>query len=257
MARQPTDRPPRTFFLNEQHELTRGEREGRGGPLKLGEINWQAKGERIFKTLATARQVIERSPDPVKERRYFLATLPTKHFPKRSENKRLAPTGTYDAETDFSGEHSKVFRRLGMDLLAVADDGRAVVHAPRERVDQLASSAQELAREGQREQSRWVTIDAFETVPASFRVDDDWLKKLSVSALVDAVFELQPVLTRVEVDDVVRALAQTLRHEGAARLFTSWGTDFSGRHWYRGRLSSSWCPQSVVNDCLPIVLEPG
>jgi len=39
----------RTFYLNEQHELARGERNGRGGHPKLGAIDWVRKGQ-TFKT---------------------------------------------------------------------------------------------------------------------------------------------------------------------------------------------------------------
>lgn len=41
MAKQPKDIEPRTFFLNELHEL-REEHSGGGGKSKFGAIDWYA-----------------------------------------------------------------------------------------------------------------------------------------------------------------------------------------------------------------------
>ena len=50
----------------------------------------------------------------------------------------------------------------------------------------------------------------------------------------DIIIELQPVLSRVEADRVLRVIADLLAQRHGEKL-TGTGTDFSGRHWFRGR----------------------
>jgi hypothetical protein len=169
---------PRTFFLNEHHELAHGEKESGGSLPKLAPINWQAKGDRIFRTLTAARAKIGRSRDPLRENRYFLAALPEPTVKKESRDVRRAPKGIVEEPTEYAGEHSRVFRRLGLDLLAVDEKGRALVHATPQRMDQLLATASALPAEGLRERARWITIGSFDAVPTDFRVDETWLKSL-------------------------------------------------------------------------------
>lgn len=231
---------PRTFFLNEQHELAHGESLGGGSLPKLGRIDWAAKGRRINKTLREAKHTLGASRDPTKEHRYFLLATPSPKVPKVSENKKKAPTGTYDEPTRYSGQHSFVFRRLGLDLIAVHDDGRATVHATTDRLERLLTTTQSLADEGARERTRWATIDAFSLVPRSLKVNEAWLKSLSPAEAADVLVEFHPMLTRSEIEDLIRELAAVVpissrRAEG----FTANGSDFSGRHWLRGRIGRS------------------
>src|SRR5712691_1094104 len=228
---------PRTFFLNEQHELARGEKESGGSLPKLAPLDWGAKGARIHRSLSEAREGIRRSKDPLRTSRYFLATVPAERIVKTSTNRRRAPTGLVEEQTDYAGDHSQVFRRLGLDLLTVDRSGRALVHAPAARVEQLLTTANALGSEGLREQARWVSIDAFTTPPASFRIDEAWLDGLPARTPSDTVVELQPLLTRVEIEQVIRAILETLGQRAARERFTRTGTDFSGRQWYRGALS--------------------
>ncbi len=50
----------------------------------------------------------------------------------------------------------------------------------------------------------------------------------------DMVIELQPVLSRADADRVLRAIADLLVQRQGEKL-TGTGTDFSGRHWFRGK----------------------
>ena len=95
--------------------------------------------------------------------------------------------------------------------------------------------AQALNSLGAREQSRWVTIDEFDTIPLQLRVDGAWLNGLDRDSPADAIIELQPVLSRVEADRVMRAIADLLAAHDGQRL-VSVGTDFSGRYWFRGKI---------------------
>jgi hypothetical protein len=72
--------------------------------------------------------------------------LPVEKVTKITKSK-ASKTGTKEEETDYSGEHSRVFRRLGMDLLDVTPDGVATVHATTERFDRLLATAAALELE--------------------------------------------------------------------------------------------------------------
>ena len=237
MTRERRGAVPRTFFLNEQHELAHREKEGGGGMPKLAPLDWAAKGRRIQKTLTAARQTVLASRDPLREARFFIAAIPSKTVVKESKNSRRAPDGTFEHVPAYAGEDSRTFRRLGLDLLGVDAGGRALVHASADRIEQLVLTSAALSSEGLRERARWVTIDAFEPAPSSFRVDESWLTSLERSKTFDTVVELQPLLSRVEVEQVVRAIIEILGPSARDERFNRMGTDFSGRHWYRGALS--------------------
>jgi hypothetical protein len=98
----------------------------------------------------------------------------------------------------------------------------------------LAQTAAQLPTVGAREQARWVTINSFAPVPEEFRIDSVWVASIAPNTQVDVVVELQPLLTVVEADEVMRAVLALLNRQSDEAL-TGAGTDFSGRHWYRGR----------------------
>ena len=227
---------PRTFFLNEKHELARGEKGGGGRVPQYTGISWAAKASQISSSLKEAAETVRSSHDPLKGERFFVIANPVPEVEKRSTDKKKAPEGTFKESTDFGGQHARVFDRLGLDLLQVTDDGKAVVHAQAERMDQLVQRTESLEELGAREQARWVTIDSFETIPLQLRVDADWLQTLKPRGSTDVVIELQPVLTRVEADRILRAIADLLASPDGGKL-TGTGSDFSGRHWFRGEAS--------------------
>jgi hypothetical protein len=228
---------PRSFFLNEQHELTRGEKEGGGGVPKYAPIDWGAKGRRIQQTLTQAKAKIDSLPDPVKDHHYFLLAKPEATLKKLTKDRRHA-TGEIEEPTAYSGKDSRVFSRIGMDLLAVTPDGSAVVHTTPERMDQLQSTAMALSEFGVREQARWATIESFDVVPTELRIDQEWLAELPANRPADAVVELQPLLTRAEIDALMRAIASLLQINAPRdQTIRGTGTDFSGRQWLRGNVS--------------------
>jgi hypothetical protein len=232
---------PRTFYLNEQHELARGEKEGGGRVPQYIDINWASRGTAISRSLHRVRKEIQESPDPTKENHYFMLAAPVERLTKASTDKTKARDGKVFEDTDFAREHSRVFRRLGVDLLNVADDGSAVVHMKPEMMEQLSGRAQFLQKLGAGEQSRWATIDRFEMIPPELRVDADWLRTLRAKKVTDAVIEFQSLLARSEIDALVRAVVQILlRNLGEA--LTGTGTDFSGRQWVRGKVT----PESLT-----------
>ena len=227
---------PRTFFLNETHELSSVDKTGGGRIPEYVGINWAQKARRLSKSIDRVVREIDSSHDPLREERYFVLAQPVAELEKRSTNIRKAPDGIFKDQTSFGGAHGRVFDRLGLDLLQVTEDGKAVVHGNRERVEQLRGRSKSLDSLGAREQARWATIDAFETIPFQLRVDEEWFGTLRSNHLSDVVFELQPVLGRVDADRVLRAIADLLGRKQGERL-TGTGTDFSGRFWVRGKAS--------------------
>jgi hypothetical protein len=225
---------PRTFFLNETHELSPLDKDGGGRLPQYTGISWAAKAKRIGASLRGVADGIKASHDPLKENRYFLLAQPVEELEKRSTDKKKAPEGTFKERTKFGGQHGRVFDRLGLDLLQVTEGGEAVIHADKDKFEQLLQRVVSLERLGPREQSRWATIDLFDTIPLSLRVDSDWLSVLKPNEPSEIVIELHPVLTRVEADTVLRAIADLLGQREGEKL-TGVGTDFSGRFWFRGR----------------------
>lgn len=225
---------PRTFFLNEKHELSSIDKTGGGRIPEYVGISWAQKAKRIGTSIDRVLQEVTASHDPLREERFFVIAQPVVELEKRSKDKQKAPGGTFKDQTSYGGAHGRVFDRLGLDLLQVTDDGKAVVHGGRERIEQLRQRSKSLSSLGAREQSRWATIDSFETVPLQLRVDGDWLTSLKPHQLADVVFELQPVLGRVDVDRVLRAIADLLMRKSGEQL-TGTGSDFSGRYWFRGK----------------------
>ena len=223
------------FYLNEAHELATSDKTGGGRAVQYVGIPWAKKAKRISDSIERVLEEVSESKDPLRAKSYFVVAQPEVALTKRSADKRKAPKGTVTEVTEFGDAHGKIFDRLGLDLLQVTDDGKAVVHGSRERVEQLYQRSKALGSLGAREQSRWATIDLFETVPLELR-DAEWLNTLKPRQPTDVVIELQPVLTRVDADIVLRAIADLLLQGEEERLVGT-GTDFSGRFWLRGRAS--------------------
>lgn len=227
---------PKNFYLNEQHELSRAERESGGRVPQYVDIDWAARGRTISGSLNQVASQIQASHDPLKGQRYFVLADPVATLAKSSTNVRKAQDGKIFESTKFSEKHSRVFKRLGMDLVGVTDTGSAVVHMKPEIVSQLSNTAENLAGLGARDKARWATIDRFEMIPIEAKVDLGWLRSLKPSASDEAVIELQPLLTRSEIDSIFRAIIAMLRPNLGERAVGT-GTDYSGRQWLRGKLT--------------------
>lgn len=225
-------RAPRTFFLNESHEHARGEKEGGGRVPQYTRIDWQAKGDRIAKSLRAARTLIRKTPDPVRESHFFMLSTAESKVEKISKDKKKAIDGRVAENVHLAGEHARIFQRLGIDLLGVTSAGAALVHADADRVDQLIATAAGLVGAGAREQSRWALLSEFQPAPADTRADPNWISTLPTRTLADVIVELQPLLTRAEVEAVARALRESLT-QTAGEEVTAAGRDFSGRSWIR------------------------
>jgi hypothetical protein len=181
---------PKTFYLNEQHELSRGEASGGGRIPEFVGIDWAAKGRSILESLGTVKAQISASKDPLREQHYFVLASPVQEIQKRSKDQKKAPNGIVSQTVRFAEEDSRVFRRLGLDLVDVTPEGAAIVHIRPDRFEQLASTAAELDRIGAREKTRWASIDMFGLIPAELRLDEGWVESLHPKHSTDAVVEL-------------------------------------------------------------------
>jgi len=235
MAAPGTNVSPKNFFLNEKHELARGEKQGGGRVPEYVGVHWQSKGLKISKSLFKVRDQVAKMRDPLRATRYFVLARPEVQLTKKSEDKRNAATGKKLEAVAYSEGDSRAFGRLGMDLIQVNRDGTATVHARPELIEQLAHSAEMLADFGKREQARWATIESFDIVPPEFVVDQQWVDGIQPKSIVDTVIELQPLLTGLESDQVVRSVVDFLRRQ-AGEAVRGMGTDFSGRRWLRAKL---------------------
>jgi hypothetical protein len=230
---------PRHFYLNEHHELSRGEREGGGRLPKLGDIDWTAKQRRLSSSLSETKRVIDESEDPLKGSRYFLLAKPERAVPKRSDDPKKAPGGRFDEPVDYAGKDAKALGRLGLDVIGMTEVG-ALVHATPERMERLESIAPKLRELGRGEQARWASLSEFQPIPESTRADKSWLESIGSRGRHEAIIELQPLLSRVESSVVFRTIAENLVSREGESIVGS-GSDFSGRSWVRALLS----PRSV------------
>lgn len=226
---------PRTFFLNEQHELKGGEKEGGGGLPKYAPIDWATKGRNVQKSLKKAEDRIRRSRDPLRDKRYFLLAKPELDLVTEAVKKRQTSDGRYLEDVDYAKGDSLLFERLGLDLLQVNEDGSATVHVMPDQFSRLMATSGVLDEFGKREQNRWAKIHSFDVVPSNLRLDKEWIAELPSDRRVTGIVELQPLLTRGEVDMVLRAISQLLEEVGGGKLVGS-GTDYSGRQWLRGEI---------------------
>ena len=185
---------PKTFFLNESHELSAVEKSGGGRVSEYVGISWPRKARRLSTSIEKVLEDVGSSHDPLRDERYFVVAKPVSVLEKKSTDKRKAPEGTFKEQTAFGGAHGKIFDRLELDLLQVTSGGQAIVHATRDRVQQLLERSKSLETLGVREQSRWVTIDTFETIPPDLRVDNGWLNHLRVDETHDVVLDRKSVV---------------------------------------------------------------
>jgi hypothetical protein len=230
----PSKSEPRHFYLNEQHELTREEREGGGSLPKLAAIDWTAKQTLITSSLAKTKSAIEKSDDPLRQQRYFLLALPEPSIRKLSSDKRKAPGGEFDEMVDYAGKDAKALGRLGLDVVSVTESG-AIVHASPERFERLETISAHLTEVGPAEQARWALLSRFDVIPENLRADKEWLDRLAPTEEHEAIIELQPMLTRSEGNIVLTSIAERLKRPQREAIIGS-GTDFSGRGWVRVRL---------------------
>jgi len=225
-------RTPKTFFLNERQELASFDREGGGRSTNLVAIDWSQHAVRLTRSFARVASAPAASRDPGVGGHRFIVAVPAAGVSKHSTSQKAAATGgTVVDVPHFAGEQSKLFRKMGMDLIETLPGGKAAVHIPAARIEQLLATMQALPTATAREKSRWINFDAFEAIDWSTRLDLRWLQSLPTVQPVEVAIKFQPTLARTEVQDVIQAIANAL---GANERLLRAGREFSGRYWCAG-----------------------
>lgn len=227
---------PRHFFLNEQHELSPEEKGGGGSMTQVLNVNWTQKADRLAGSLDRVERRAVASRDPVSRRRYYILAEPVSQIVRASKAKD-AVGGQKSEGVDFAGEQSKVFARLGLDLVEVHANGSATVHALPERFEQLRARAAELGQASERDQARWVSLETFDWLPADLKFDHAWLSEIGTKP-IEAHIKLQPLLSALEADSVIRAIGEILSAHSGCELRGK-GNTYLGRVWLRAVLKAS------------------
>jgi len=227
---------PQNYFLNESHELSVGEKGGGGRYVEYLNINWLQKAQRLHSSLERVSQRASQSRDPLSKRRYYLIADPSPQIVKASKAKDAVRGQKLEAVV-FSGEQSKFFERIGLDLIEVHQpSGVATVHATPEHMDQLLSRTAQLAGLGAREQARFVAFESFDWLSGKWKFDSEWLHEIGQKS-AEGYIKLQPMISELEADLVIRALEQVFRgHAGVA--LQGKGRSYLGRFFLRAKLTA-------------------
>ncbi len=167
--------------------------------------------------------------------RYYLVADPAAQIVKASKAKDAIKGQKIEAVT-FSGEQSKLFERIGLDLIEVHPTGVATVHATPERMEQLMSKTSQLADLGAREQARFVAFDSFEWLSAEWKFDEEWLDEIG-QRTAEGYIKLQPLISQLEADLVIRALEHTFRGQAGVGL-RGVGRSYLGRFFLRATVNA-------------------
>jgi len=226
---------PKNYFLNESHELSVEAKTGGGKQLPILNVNWAQRGQRLRSSLQRISQRATQSHDPLARRRYYLIADPMKEIAKASKAKDAVHGQKLEAVV-FSGEQSKFFERIGLELIDVHPSGVATVHATPERMEQLISKTAQLAQLGGREQARFAAFEAFDWLPGKLKFDSEWLNEIK-QRTVEGYIKLQPLISEIEADLVIRALEQVF-HGHSGQSLSGKGRSYLGRFYLRAKLNA-------------------
>jgi Subtilase family len=227
---------PQNYFLNESHELSIEEKSGGGRYVDYPNINWTQKARRLHTSLEQVHQRSGQSRDPLAKRKYYLIADPSARIVKTSTAKDAIQGQKLEAVI-FSGEQSKFFERIGLDLIEVHPSGVATVHATPERMDQLLSKTAQLAQLGVREQARFVAFDSFEWLAGKWKFDREWLEEIGQKS-AEGYIKLQPLISELEADLIIRALEQVFRAQPGVALRGK-GRSYLGRFFLRATVNAT------------------
>lgn len=221
----------KNFYLNERQELVSIDKDhGRPNGPNLRPIAWAEKSSRLRTSFREIREKRASSSDPTLEKHFFLVAQPDT-IPKFKES--YGTQTDVDEEAQFRSTRSADLVRLGLDVLDITESGDAIVHALPSVFEQMERTASNLLAENVRARNRWVSILDVALPQSSTRLDKEWLATLSNHAEV-GVIEFQPVLNGHEVDQVLFA---SLKLVGEAARPVAAGRDYSGRQWFKSRLT--------------------
>ena len=226
---------PKNYFLNESHELSVEAKKGGGQQLPILNVNWAQRGQRLRGSLQRISQRATQSRDPLAKHKYYLVADRMKEIVKASEAKD-AIHGQKRLEVVFSGEQSKFFERIGLQLIEVHPSGAATVFASPERMEQLISRTGQLAQLGKREQANFAAFESFEWLPGNLKYDREWLEEMGQKT-VEGYIKLQPLISEIEADLVIHTLDQFF-HGHSGQSLAGKGRSYLGRFYLRAKLNA-------------------
>src|SRR5688572_13375635 len=109
---------PKNYFLNESHELSVEAKKGGGQQLPILNVNWAQRGQDLRGSLHRISQRATQSRDPLARKRYYLLAGGAREIVKASKAKDAVHGQKLEAVI-FSGEQSKLFERIGLELIEV------------------------------------------------------------------------------------------------------------------------------------------
>jgi len=225
---------PKTFFLNERHELSSFEREGGGRPAQYVRINWTQRSSMLANSFRRVTTPTVHPRDPMSTRHHFVIAVPVDAVEKHSKSEKAARQGGILREAPtFGGEQSKLFRKLGMDLIEVLPEGKASVHVA--NVSSVLATMESLSQASEREKSRWINFDKFLATDWHSRVDEQWLSGLKKDTPTETWIRFQPTLSRSEAQELLQAITNLIG--GQTTRLSKAGREFSGRYWCVGLLT--------------------
>jgi hypothetical protein len=223
---------PKHYFLNERHQLAPTEKEGGKSPAKVLHGDFKTHGRTLANSIEVIRAARRTSTDPTAKSRVFILARPESSLKKESKGKK-AVDGAIESQIKLSGKDAQIIQRLGFDLLSVMPEGSAVVHTTDERLGQMQQSLGLLEDLNVREKNKWAHIKEFADVPIDYKTSLGWWEERPQTSAWESVIDLQPFLTRKEVDQLIGWLKQVLKKgERLSRI----GTEFSGRTWIQALL---------------------
>jgi Subtilase family len=225
----------KNYYLNESHELSIEEKGGGGRHVEYLNINWPQKAKRLQASLQSIAQRAQKSSDPLSQRRFYIIADRSAQIVKASKAKDAKHGQKLEAVV-FSGEQSKFFERIGLDLIEVHPSGAATVHATPERMEQLITKTGELPELGAREQARFVAFESFEWLSGKWKFDQEWIDEIQQKS-VEGYIKLQPLISEIEADLVIRSLEQTFRSMQNVALLGK-GRSYLGRFFLRAKLTA-------------------
>jgi Subtilase family len=226
---------PRHYFLNERHQLSPADKEGGGSTPKTIGIEWKTHGTSLSKSLEAIKHARRQSVDPTSNSRLFVVAKPAALISKESKAK-TAIAGEKQSSPDFAGKQSQVLAKMGFDLIAVQQDGSAIVHATATRLKQIEQTLTHLAELSQREKNKWATLTDFEELSPDYKTSADWWPLGGSDMVLDCVIDFQPLIPPREVDLLIVAIKKLLTEgEKLQRI----GVEFTGRKWLGAKLKSA------------------
>lgn len=226
---------PKNYFLNERHELSVEAKKGGGRSLPILKVNWAQRGQTLRTSLTQISERANQSRDPLARKKYYLIASGVSEIVKGSKAKD-AVDGQKLQAVIFGGEQSKLFERIGLELIDVHPKGKATVYASPERMEQLISKAGQLADLGVREQTRFAAFETFDWLPSNFKYDVEWLNEIGHKT-VESYIKLHPLISEIEADLVIRELEKFFRAHAGQGLIGK-GRSYMGRFYLRANLNA-------------------